>query len=264
MTNVFLYEDFRTFMKDEFQRRLLRNSKYSLRAFARDVGVSFSRLSETFSTDAGISMASAQKIAVRLKMSDLEKEYFYNLVIARHGRNPDTRKKAALLVRQYKAKRIFVLLRENYAGILSKWYYPALIVMLPLNRYSTPQLASILGLSSEEVTAAALHLREQGYIERLDNGRWQRSAHFLKVESPSPVRLIRGFHQAVIGKSLTALDKQSIEQRKYLSTFFSVRKENIPEARRELEEFNEAFLKKYTSQEADAVYGFSVQLFQLE
>lgn len=266
MTNIFLYDDFRTFLNDEFQRRLVRNPKYSLRAYARDIGVSFSRLSETLSSHVGISVESGQKISARLKMSDLEKEYFLNLILAKHGRTLDTRKKAALIVKNYKAKRIFCLLRENHSNLLSKWYYPALIELITMHKKpNISDIASALKITEHETVAAALYLAEQGFVVRSESGSWKKSTPFLKVESPTPSATIREFHRTFLRCASDAIETQPIEQRKYLSTFFQMRKDSIVEARKELEEFNEAFLKKYTAeQQAEVVYGFSLQMFKVE
>lgn len=266
MTNIFLYEDFRVFLNDEFQRRLMRNSKYSLRAYARDIDISFSRLSETLSSQVGMSVDSAHKIATRLKMSDLEREYFLNLILSKHARTAGARKKAAQVVAQYKTKRIFSLLRENHVGILSKWYYPALIELLTIEKVPVvPDIAGALKIPPEEVLAAALHLSEQGFIERGENGIWTKTTAFLKIESPTPSALIRDYHKTVLRQASEAIEEQPIDQRKYLTTFFQMRKGSIAEARKELEEFNEAFIKKYTAeQNAEVVYGFSLQMFKVE
>lgn len=263
MINVFLYEDFREFLRDELKRRAERNARYSLRAFARDIGLSFSRLSETLSSTAGISLTSGQIIAQKLKMTYVEKEYFLNLIAARHGRTPELRRQARRRVSQYKAKKIFIRLRENQKEMLLKWYYVPLVELLAIKK--TGEISRILGISEEEVVASALFLEEIGQITRNDRGTWRKINTFQKIESPTPATAIRQFHRDVLKRGAAAMEAQPIEKRKYLSSYFCVQKENIAEARLDLERLNQEFLKKYTAQkDADAVYVFSVQLFGLE
>lgn len=266
MTNVFLYLDFREFLRDELQRRSLRNSKYSLRAFARDIGMSISRLSETLSSKAGISMSTGQLIAQRLKMSDVEKEYFLNLIIAKHGRTSEARKKAQRRIKQYKARRIFIQLRENHKELLSKWYYLPLIELLGMRaELSSAEISKILDISQEEVVAASLFLAEKGQIVRTEKGVWRKTNTFQKIESTTPATVIRQFHRDVLKRASAAIEAQPIERRKYLSSYFTIRKENLAEARQDLERFNQWFLKKYvTEKNADSVYVFAIQLFGLE
>ena len=56
------------FLGAEFSKRKLRNETYSLRAFARDLGVSASRLSEILSGKLGISEKTAETIASKLRL----------------------------------------------------------------------------------------------------------------------------------------------------------------------------------------------------
>jgi uncharacterized protein (TIGR02147 family) len=262
MTNIFLYEDFREFLRDELKRRALRNAKYSLRAFARDIGISFSRLSETLSSTSGISQASGQVIAQKLKMTYIEREYFLNLIIARHGRTAERRRQARHLISEYKAKKIFICLRENQKEFLLKWYYVPLVELLAIKKPN--EISKILGISEEEVVASALLLAEMGQIVRNDYGTWRKINTFQKIESHTPTTVIRQFHRDVLRRGVAAIETQPIEKRKYLSSYFCIRKEDVAEARNDLERMNQEFLKKYTTpKEADAVYVFSVQLFEL-
>lgn len=266
MTSIFLYEDFKLFLADELDRRATRNPKYSLRAFARDLGISFSRLSEVISKNEGINRSTAVKIADRLKMSELEKEYFEQLVLARHGRTVDLRTRAENKIKTFKAKRHFTLLRENFNGLLTKWYYVPLMEFLTLKETADfTEVGKALDISKDEVAAAVSHLTDLGYIESKGNGRWKKSSPFLKIESATPARSIRDYHASLLDKAHLALQTQPIAKRKYLSTVFGVRKEFVEEARKELENFNRNFIDRFAAEdEADSVYCFAVQLYPIE
>jgi hypothetical protein len=80
------FKDFKSFIKAVLHSRRLRNPRHSLRAFARDIGISNSRLSHVLSSDEGISIKSAQRIAKGLQLNRAETEYFVNLVISECGR----------------------------------------------------------------------------------------------------------------------------------------------------------------------------------
>lgn len=63
------------FLRGELQQRLEKNSAYSLRAFARDLGLTVSHLSMTLSGQKRISAHLAEKVAQRLKLDELRSEY---------------------------------------------------------------------------------------------------------------------------------------------------------------------------------------------
>ncbi len=67
--------DFRVFLKDELQRRASKNPAYSLRAFARDIGLTNSHLSMTLSGRKRISPETAENVAFRMNLNTNEAEY---------------------------------------------------------------------------------------------------------------------------------------------------------------------------------------------
>lgn len=89
-------QDFRAILRSELNRRMRQNPYYSLRAFARDLKVVPSRISEILSGKQGLSPKCAQKIAKLLRMSEEEASHFIDLVTASHARSPRDRHGAKL------------------------------------------------------------------------------------------------------------------------------------------------------------------------
>ena len=79
--------DYRTTLKNEFELRRGRNAFYSLRAFARDLGLSPARLSEVLASKKGISSEAAESIASKLSLDRDEKELFRLSVDELHSRS---------------------------------------------------------------------------------------------------------------------------------------------------------------------------------
>ena len=79
--------DYLEIIKDEFGSRIESNPSYSMRAFARDLEISPSRLSEILNGRGGMSSVMAQKIASKLGLQRSEIDYFKALVERRHGRS---------------------------------------------------------------------------------------------------------------------------------------------------------------------------------
>ena len=61
---------YQKYLKDEFERRKQRNSSYSLRAYARDLELPSSKLSQYLTGDCGISGKKAGEIARKLVLSE--------------------------------------------------------------------------------------------------------------------------------------------------------------------------------------------------
>lgn len=95
-------QSYRYFLAREYSCRAQKNPSYSMRAFARDIGVAPSRISEIMSAKRGISLVQGTAIANRLPLTDQEKEIFLAFVSAYHSRaamvRSEARKKLAELL----------------------------------------------------------------------------------------------------------------------------------------------------------------------
>jgi hypothetical protein len=89
------------FLSSELSRRKQRNDSYSARAFARDLGLSPSRLSEVLSGEHGLSELSADRIAIRLKLKPIVRKFWKDLILASNSRNKQVRDLAAERVKAY-------------------------------------------------------------------------------------------------------------------------------------------------------------------
>lgn len=86
---------YRVVLRDEFESRKIRNPSYSLRAFARDLAVSPSRLSEAMSGARGLSVEMARKIIMKMDLPKDSARQFELSVEAVHARSPKQREIAS-------------------------------------------------------------------------------------------------------------------------------------------------------------------------
>lgn len=158
-------DNYRTILLDEFERRRRRNARYSLRAFARDIGMSPSRLSECLNKVRGISPEMAESICKRMSFSPEETEQFVTFVELEHGRGKarkeQAKRKIASLPRLISEKD-----REK-AKLLSDWFYPFLAEEMRWSPMSAVELAKRVGFSNHDVKAALRILVSQGFIAQV-------------------------------------------------------------------------------------------------
>lgn len=87
-------ENYRHYIQSEFEKRRIRNPRYSLRAFARDLETSPSRLSEAINGKRGISAELAAQIVKALGLEGVDAEIFLLSVDAEHARSANQKKTA--------------------------------------------------------------------------------------------------------------------------------------------------------------------------
>ena len=89
-----ILNDYRVILKNEFEKKKSSSKDYSLRAYARDLGMSFAHLSEVLNYRSGLSRKSAGLIADKLGIKSDDKDFFCDLVSAQHARGKNEREQA--------------------------------------------------------------------------------------------------------------------------------------------------------------------------
>src|SRR5579885_1829598 len=91
---IWKHGDYRSVLQGKFDERRARNRGYSLRAFARDLGMTASSLSLVSSGKRRLSIRRAHLVAPRLGLGPAERSYFVDLVESASARDPERRKAA--------------------------------------------------------------------------------------------------------------------------------------------------------------------------
>lgn len=264
MLEIYNVNTFNDFLSESFEQRRAKNARYSLRSFARDLGLSPSRLSEILRGES-ISVSSAESICERLSLKATQKTFLLDLIRSQSGRSERTRDEAAKRLATVRERRDFHQVSGEIA--LSKWYFLHLIEYLTATNLTEPQIADVFEIGLDELRESISTLSQHGFIDWDEaSSTWIKPDQFLKFESTSPSKLIRDYHRHLLQKAHTAIESQPINRRKFLSFAVSIDDQRIQEARQELEAFCAAFSKKYSDIETEAVsvYTLAMQFYDLK
>ena len=250
-------------MQDAFLDRRKKNPQYSLRAFARDLGMSHTLLSLIFSGQRSLSPKQAVKVAVALKMSHQDTE---RLVSGTLGLKTTTKSVVSGGVTSVMTVEI-----EKFR-FMSSWLHFALLEMVPLKtfRYVPSVLAKQFSVTSIEVRTAFERLLNLGLIQEVSKGRYQKLKRQFVLTTDASHASVRAYHEGVMNLVLKELNKTAIQdfKRRYIGAgVVAIRDVDLHRAIEELKEFKSNFLKKYADldvkREAAQVFQVNVQLFAL-
>lgn len=261
-----MYQSVSALLIDEMNRRILKNSKYSIRAFARDLEISNSRLSVIIRTvNPSVSRDTIQKIVRSLKLKPEATDYFYLISKSNNLGRGRLNKIDKNKLQQYLAQQTYTHVSLKNSDFISHWYYPPVYTFATLNKYYTNKyIAKRLNITESEVAEAIQHLFKNNYITS-DKYPFSKSDKLYKIESKTPSVLIQDTHTKLASLSIKALKVQPIENRKYMSAVLVLDKKNLQNARNDIENFFLAFTKKYSHEAgADSVYCAGLQFFQLD
>ncbi len=256
-------DDYRQYITEEYERRLSKNSSYSMRAFARDLQISAPSLNMILSGKTGLSPKVASQISQKI-CAENEREYFVKLVSAAHSRSRSARLAAKKWIEKLKFEHQGRELNAHEFSLISDWYYIALIHLLEIKKekISILQISNQLGISKETVQLAIEKLTGLGLVRQRADGQYVVTAKLRKYNSMDKSADLKKYYSQMLAKADESLELGQAS-RTFSVSVISVSKDNFEYVKSEID----AFRKKMSSylaensQSPDSVYALSLQFF---
>lgn len=257
--------NYKTFLKDRLNEKVQANPKYSLRAFARDLEVSPSVLSELLNGKHGLSEKVAKRIAQNLDLSTHEIQIFCDQVVALNSKSLHKKNQAKERIDALKEMHQKNSLQLDHFKIISDWYHFAILELTYLEGFKsdTTWIAKKLGITKLEVESAIERLLRIELLE-IKNKKYVATEDFTASPDGIPSDAIKKYQRQLIEKALQAQVMQSVENRDITSLLVAINKNDLLEAKKEIKEFRRRFNSKFgTSKKKDSVYCLALQFFEL-
>lgn len=259
--DIFRYTDYRDILREELVRRVQQNPNYSQGAFARDISLTPSRLSEILNGKQGISVKVALDIGRALRFDGDQVDFFGDLVESQHGRSRLARESALARLERYRHSRTFAGRMESIKKLLSKWYYLATLELTKLDSFdlTSASLAKALRIEPQQAQDSLSVLTELGLLHEVD-GKMLRSSHQNGVSGNLEDRELLKFHSQLLDLSLKKRFSAELQHvHDYLVALDSSKMEYLL---RHLKESLEFFVGRADdSPKKDSLYALSVSLF---
>lgn len=257
--------DYVDILKDHLSDRCKRNKGYSLRAYARDLGISPQRLSHILNGRHGLSPKSAALIANSLGLNESETAYFCALVEKKHARSKSVKDEANKKLNEMKS--FYKDLSIDHFKIVADWYHYAIMELSLTESFSTnPKwIAKTLAITEIEAKMAIERLLRLELMEINKKGVLKITGNFFADPKGTPSSALRQFHKQLMQKAHDAITIQPVETRDYSSTVIAINEDDLPLAKLELKNFREKFDKKLSSNNKKTkVYCLGMQFFCLQ
>ncbi len=256
--------DYRPLLKWELQERQRKNSSYSLRAFAKFLGVSPGYLSQVLQKQRTLSESAALKFAKKFRWNLRRQKLFLSLV--RYRRVPSEESREALLQQaEALAELEYLELRQDQFELIAGWEHFALAELVGLGGFSPDPVwvSRRLGISRQQAHEAIERLRKVGILVE-ENGKLMKSQSNYRIQD-APIEAIGNFHETHLKKASLAQDKQPLAARDISGTTVAFDKSRLPEVRQLIREFQEK-LDTFCGQSGvpDSVYHLAVQFYRLD
>lgn len=259
--------NYRLFLKEELENRCRKNQSYSLRAYARDLGLTPGRLSDVLNNKSGLSVTRASEIAKILGLNSHEMELFTTLVEATDGRSRKSRQQARLKMTGLKRQNTkYLQLNLDQFKIISDWSHLTIIDLINTKGFQNdPQwIARRLGVSKLEAELSLGRLIRLGLVKN-ENGRLSTIDEVVSTPTDIPSETIKNFHRQILKKAETALDFQKVQERDFSCITIPIPKSLISESKEKIKAFRRKFNRwiQKNNLPKEEVYCLSIQFFGL-
>lgn len=255
---------YRTIIKEELDFRIRTNPNYSLRAFARDIQINPSQLSDLIRGKIGISSKKALIVAERLGLNQKEALLFKSLVEVEHGRTPAIIENAKKYIQTNSFGENFKALSLDGFKVISEWHYFAILSTMELDDFdgTADYIAKKLNLPLKEVEGSIIRLVKMDIIDFKD-GKFVLTGVMLTTTHDIQSSALKKFHKGHIAKSVAALDEVAVDLRDITSMTMAIDLGKMKEAKEMIKTFRREFCRVMESGKKNQVYNLNIQFIPL-
>lgn len=242
--------EFTEFLKNEFDERKRRNQAYSIRAFAKYLGVNSSVISKIFSAKSRPSVKYIEEFGLKLGMplKDIQ-------------RIVKTEQIGLILKEDEKFKSYKQITLDSYE-LVSQWYHIAILYLRDKNNilYEVDILSKKLGVPKKKIIEALKRLERLDII-KAENNRYKvvTDAFYQNIESTHTEQAAKKFVHDILLKSIDALENTPKDQRVHSTLTMSFSPSKMKDVKIFIDKFRKKFLSTFDEKSND-VEAYTLQL----
>lgn len=263
--NMLEYENYRDFLQDELVRRTSVNRAYSLRAFARSLGLSSGELSEILNGKRALSSKSAIKISKAMGLSSMELKHLLKLVSKTKEIELGKEEYQDLFSSNLKQQK----LSSDQFDIVSEWYHFAILNLADSKdfEWSYTYISKKLNIKPYEVKVAIDKMVNVGLIEKMVSKQgktsYRVSEKYVMSGEDIPSKAVRNYHRQILQKAIESLEVQTVDERDITGIGLTIDKKDLTKIKKEISDFQDMIVEKYSKGKKERVYKLEVALFAL-
>lgn len=257
-----------------FEERKLKNDKYSLRAFARDLGMSATHVGRILKGQRNLTYKQAEQVASAFKFSKTQSTEFVQKVILSSPEGSKVskhlREKTDIQHKndsRYRPAKMMDYSAEKFKAI-SEWQHLAIMNLTCLKNFknSFDWIAKRLGITKACAEQSVKRLLDLGLLVKDPvKGLVETDLNlYIGVKQSEPE--MRNYERSLIEKALRELEKTETADfnlRLINGINFPVASDSIPEIREMILEFQRKIIQYVKDHPSDEVYQLNCQLFPL-
>jgi uncharacterized protein (TIGR02147 family) len=268
MTNIFDYDDYRSFLRKAYEERKAHDGKFTHRFIERRAGLKSSgHFAQIIQGKVNISTSLIGRFAEVFSLKKREADYFECLVLYTQGKTHEEKKRYFEKMIAFREINFRMFNSDQYQ-FFQKWYYTAIHVLLDTLRFRGDYKA--LGrklsppISAEQAQEAVELMVRLGLVRKQADGSWSRSDEVLSTGYDAESIALQNFQLEMMDVARGAMDRFPRTSRNFSTLTLSLTAESHAAIQEELRAFRRRVLEiARKTRNADTVYQYNFQVFPL-
>lgn len=255
---------FQEYLNAELAQRCERNSRYSVRAFARALGIDVASLSRILSGKQVPSYKICETVFLKLGLSPTEQKKFLISVAAKQ-KAVGLKRIAPIFkdVGQHNEQRRD--LTTDIWRVIADWYHGAIMELTFTNNFNSDHkwIAQQLAISEAEVKLAIKRLIRLKLLEEQDGALRKTIAQVSSADKNITSSAHKRLQKQVLKKAVESLENDDIEIRNMTSMVMAIDPQKIPQAKKMIQNFSRELCVYLESGKRTQVYQLGVCLYPI-
>lgn len=243
-------------IKEVLSLKQRQNPHYSLRAYARDLGVHPATLSQVIKGNRPLPLKNASEVVLKLNLGPKEKTLFLESLY---------QSKTSLDQIKINFSEERVMLDESHYKVLAEWEHYAVLTLFDLSDFNpTPKaIARSLNLTANRTEVVLTNLSAAGLVAQDKNGKLAKAQTFVRTTEDIQSAAIRDSHKETLEMGKNKLDEVDMILRDFSSTTVAVDLEKLTEAKTIIREFRQKMSALLRDGNKTDVYQLAIQFYPL-
>jgi uncharacterized protein (TIGR02147 family) len=239
-------------LRQELVERVRRNPSYSLRAFAKQLGIPASRVSDIINEKRPITANNARLIAHSLGLNAADKDFFLKSIL-------EVKRKTKLQGSSQKLD--YIQIQDDIFSSISEWYHFAVLELTKVEgfRSDVRWISRRLGVSPHLIREAIDRLVRLNMLVADKNGNFKMAKSFTTTHDIPSSALVAS-HKQSLELAIKSLSDTPVSLRDVSSITFAMNIKKIPEAKARIQKFRRQLTKHLESGPSNEVYNLNIQL----
>jgi uncharacterized protein (TIGR02147 family) len=265
--NIFKYVDYRFFLADYYAARKRARAGFSYRSFALEAGLSASLLKDILTGRQNLTIASMQKYAKAMNLSENETEYFEALVrFNNSSENSEKNRYFGEMVRLRGRSAVRFLDIKEYE-YFSKWYHAVVRELVTRKDIGdNPEIIAKMvypRLTEAQVRKSIALLSQLDLIYKDDTGLWHATDKVISSEYEVQSVALKNYHNEMLERARFALDHFPGNAREFQGLTLSAGSQTFGRIKERIRAFSDELLSMVANdtESPDRVFQVNIHLF---